>query len=73
MHPFMTAFQPVFWDFNLNSHYRKSLVALFVYDVTREDTFLSAINYVNNLRAGAEPDCIIYLVGNFIDKFEADP
>ena len=48
------------WD----RHYRRAVGALVVYDVTKEDTFIHAKRWMEELRAAAEPDCVIYLVGN---------
>ena len=45
-------------------HYRRSLGALLVYDVTKEETFINAKRWMEELRASAEPKCVIYLVGN---------
>ena len=45
-------------------HYRRAVGALVVYDVTKEDTFINAKKWMEELRASAEPDCVIYLVGN---------
>ena len=44
-----------------------------VYDVTKEDTFLNAKRWMEELRASAEPDCVIYLVGNQVDRVEMNP
>lgn len=46
------------------SHYRRAVGALVVYDVTKEDTFINAKRWMEELRASAEPNCVIYLVGN---------
>ena len=46
------------------SHYRRAVGALVVYDVTKEDTFTNAKRWMEELRASAEPECVIYLVGN---------
>jgi len=57
----------------LYSHYRRAVGALVVYDVTKEDTFLNAKRWMEELRASAEPDCVIYLVGNQVDRVEMNP
>lgn len=44
-----------------------------VYDVTKEDTFTNAKRWMEELRASAEPDCVIYLVGNQVDRAEMNP
>lgn len=45
-------------------HYRRAVGALVVYDVTKEDTFIHAKTWMRELRESAEPECVIYLVGN---------
>ena len=47
--------------------------ALLVYDLTRKDSFLAAYKFIENLRQLAEPDCIIYLVGNKYDLIQDNP
>lgn len=44
-----------------------------MYDVTKEDTFTNAKRWMEELRASAEPDCVIYLVGNQVDRVEINP
>jgi GTPase SAR1 family protein len=44
-----------------------------VYDVTKEDTFVNAKRWMEELRASAEPECVIYLVGNQVDRVELNP
>ena len=44
-----------------------------MYDVTKEDTFTNAKRWMEELRASAEPDCVIYLVGNQVDRVEMNP
>ena len=46
------------------AHYRRALGALLVYDVTKSETFFNARRWMDELKAAADPDCIIYLVGN---------
>jgi GTPase SAR1 family protein len=41
-----------------------------VYDVTKEDTFINAKRWMEELKASAEPDCVMYLVGNQVDRVE---
>lgn len=54
-------------------HYRRAVGALVVYDVTKEETFHNAKKWMEELRASAEPDCVIYLVGNQVDRVEMTP
>eukprot|EP00826_Nyctotherus_ovalis_P063316 TRINITY_DN9276_c0_g1_i1.p2 TRINITY_DN9276_c0_g1~~TRINITY_DN9276_c0_g1_i1.p2 ORF type:complete len:163 (-),score=37.50 TRINITY_DN9276_c0_g1_i1:153-641(-) len=54
------------------SHYRKSVGALVVYDVTKRVTFENVIKWVKELKANAEPDITITLVGNKIDICDED-
>ncbi len=44
-----------------------------MYDVTKEETFINAKRWMEELRASAEPECVIYLVGNQIDRVEMNP
>lgn len=44
-----------------------------VYDVSKEETFINAKRWMEELRASAEPDCVIYLVGNQVDRVEMNP
>ena len=44
-----------------------------MYDVTKEDTFLNAAKWLEELRSSADPDCVIYLVGNQVDRVEINP
>ena len=46
------------------SHYRRAVGALVVYDVTKEETFINAKRWMEELKASAEPDCVMCLVGN---------
>jgi Rab family protein len=45
-------------------HYRRSNGALIVYDVTKEETFVSAKRWLEDLRSLGEEDCVIFLIGN---------
>jgi len=47
--------------------------ALVVYDVTKGDTFQNALKWMEDLRASAEPECVICLVGNQVDRVEINP
>jgi GTPase SAR1 family protein len=44
-----------------------------VYDVTKAETFANAKRWMEELKASAEPDCVIYLVGNQVDRVEINP
>ncbi len=44
-----------------------------MYDVTKEDTFLNAKRWMEDLRAVADTDCVISLVGNQVDRAEMNP
>jgi Rab family protein len=55
------------------SHYRRAVGALVVYDVTKEETFTNARRWMEELRGSAEPDCVIFLVGNQVDRVELNP
>lgn len=57
----------------MNRHYRKAFGALLVYDVTRRETFEGLQRFLYELRQYAEPDCIIYLIGNKIDLVADNP
>ena len=47
--------------------------ALVVYDVTKRSSFASVERWVKELRASAEPNIVIMLVGNKIDLCEEAP
>jgi Rab family protein len=55
------------------SHYRKSLGALIVYDITKEQSFLSVKKWMEEVKEHAEPDIVIMLVGNKLDACEKNP
>ncbi len=44
---------------------------MLVFDVTRRDTFLVAKRFLEDVRYNAEPDCVIYLVGNKMDLVQS--
>jgi GTPase SAR1 family protein len=46
---------------------------LVVYDVTKEETFINAQRWMEELKASAEPECVIYIVGNQVDRAEINP
>jgi Rab family protein len=54
----------------LNSHYRKAVGALLVYDVTKKSTFYNCQRWLSEVRQFTEPYCIVMLVGNKIDLVE---
>ena len=54
-------------------HYRKSVGALVVYDITKRDSFLHVKKWLNELKDHAEPDIVVVLVGNKVDIVESDP
>ena len=47
--------------------------ALLVYDLTRKESFYAAFKFIQHLRELAEPDCLIYLVGNKYDLVQDNP
>lgn len=47
--------------------------ALLVYDLTRRESFYAVHKFIQNLREYAEPDCVIYLVGNKYDLIQENP
>ena len=54
----------------LFSHYRKSIGALIVYDITKEQSFMSVRKWIEEVREHAEPEIVIMLVGNKLDLCE---
>ena len=56
-----------------SAHYRKSVGALIVYDITNEESFYNVKRWMSELKENAEPDIVIVLVGNKVDLIEADP
>jgi small GTP-binding protein len=54
-------------------HYRRAVGALLVYDVTNAETFHHVQKWIHELKAKAEPDIIIMLVGNKVDLLEKNP
>ena len=51
-------------------HYRKSVGALLVYDVTRKSTFDDCIKWYTELKNYTDKNCVICLVGNKTDLVE---
>ena len=54
----------------LYRHYRKSIGALIVYDITKEQSFMSVRKWIEEVREHAEPEIVIMLVGNKLDLCE---
>ncbi|KAJ2986374.1 hypothetical protein NUW58_g5059 [Xylaria curta] len=55
------------------SYFRGASGALLVFDITRRATFVHATDWLNDLRAIAEPDIVVILVGNKLDCVQSDP
>eukprot|EP00744_Colponema_vietnamica_P000980 GILI01001685.1.p1 GENE.GILI01001685.1~~GILI01001685.1.p1 ORF type:complete len:222 (-),score=54.50 GILI01001685.1:392-1003(-) len=53
-----------------SAHYRRALGALLVYDVTKQSTFENCKRWMDELRAHAEPNIVIMLVGNKVDMVD---
>lgn len=49
-------------------HYRGSLGALVVYDVTNKKTFDNVLKWIEELKNNTDPDVVIFLVGNKVDE-----
>lgn len=64
---------PVLKVYKIHSHYRKSLGALLVFDLTRRQTFEVIQRFLFEIKQYAEPDCVGYLVGNKTDLLENNP
>ena len=57
----------------MSRHYRKSIGALIVYDITKEQSFMSVRKWIEEVKEHAEPDIVIMLVGNKLDLCEQHP
>ena len=57
----------------VTSHFRKSVGAFIVYDITKEESFLSVKKWMEEIKEQAEPNIVIMLVGNKLDLCEEDP
>ena len=57
----------------ISSHYRRALGALVVFDLTKDSTFMNVKHWLENLKAHAEPDICIMLVGNKLDLVNESP
>lgn len=55
------------------AHYRRAIGALLVYDITQDKTFANVQKWIEELRAHADPDIVIMLVGNKVDLVETTP
>ncbi|KAI2631998.1 GTP-binding protein rab2 [Hypoxylon sp. NC1633] len=58
------------------SYFRGASGALLVFDITRRATFAHVTDWLNDLRAIADPDIVVILVGNKLDEAqspESDP
>ena len=51
-------------------HYKKSVGALILYDITKKSTFDNVQNWYTDLTIQAEIGCVIALVGNKLDLIE---
>lgn len=56
-----------------SAHYRKSIGALIVYDITNLASYESVQKWIEEVREHAEPEIVIMLVGNKLDLCEARP
>lgn len=52
------------------SFYRNANSVLLMYNVIDRESFLNCTTWLDELRANAPPDVIVYLVGNQIDLLE---
>ena len=58
---------------NTYSHYKKSIGGVVVYDITKRSSFENAEKWVNDLKANADPNIVIMLVGNKLDLCKENP
>lgn len=56
-----------------SAHYRKSIGALIVYDLTKDQSFNSVKKWLEEVKEHADPDIVIMLVGNKLDLCEQRP
>ncbi|KAI1400456.1 GTP-binding protein rab2 [Hypoxylon fuscum] len=54
------------------SYFRGASGALLVFDITRKATFQHVTDWLNDLRAIADPDIVVILVGNKLDQAQAE-
>ena len=57
----------------MDSHYRKSIGGLIVYDITNEKSFISVQRWLEEVKEHTEPEIVIMLVGNKLDLCEKNP
>ncbi|KAI5863403.1 GTP-binding protein rab2 [Durotheca rogersii] len=55
------------------SYFRGASGALLVFDITRRATFIHVTDWLSDLRAIADPDIVVILVGNKVDQARDDP
>ncbi|KAI1480409.1 ras-domain-containing protein [Daldinia eschscholtzii] len=55
------------------SYFRGASGALLVFDITRRSTFEHVTDWLNDLRAIADPDIVVILVGNKLDQAQPSP
>ncbi|KAI2634292.1 GTP-binding protein rab2 [Hypomontagnella submonticulosa] len=55
------------------SYFRGASGALLVFDITRRATFSHVTDWLNDLRAIADPDIVVILVGNKLDEAQDEP
>ena len=53
-----------------NSHYRRAIGALVVYDLGKRSSFDNCEKWIQDVKEQADPDITIMLVGNKLDKAE---
>ena len=51
-----------------SAHYRRAVGALVVYDIWKKQSFDNCEKWINDVKAQADPDIAIMLVGNKLDK-----
>ena len=51
-----------------SAHYRRAVGALVVYDICKRQSFDNCEKWINDVKAQADPDIAIMLVGNKLDK-----
>ena len=56
-----------------SAHFRRTVGALLVYDITSENSFMSTRQWLQELKEKADPDIVIMLVGNKLDLCEQNP
>lgn len=55
----------------VSNYCRKALGCLLVFDITKKSTFESCREFITTIKQIAEPDCVIFLVGNKTDLEES--